>query len=505
MNEHPTSQHAGFRPDPSRYQWKLKQFLSALVVLFISLAVITLGFFILDINTRAGLGMMIGTVLFVTIFFTLQNPFTGYCLCFISSFFLLLPERMFYNGTVLPVGLIPEALTYLTLFSLILDGQVKRKLLRQFLLIPLIIWIGIMLLYYLLEYFNPNMEGVLGWFNFVRKQLSYLVFIFISYVFFSAPSKIRAFTLLWLIVLLVEALYVCKQQWLGFFEFEWNWVTSDPMRMALYVNGDFSRKFGLVSDPAAAGILFSCGMIFSIVLALRESKVMLRFFYSLVGFFCVLAAAYSGTRTAVLMIVAAILFYCVLTIYERRTIIFMAVFSVLVGILLIQPVYNNDVINRMRSAFYGPKDPSAHVRDVNRQLVQPYVYAHPFGGGLLTSGPIGKIYNPNHYLSKIPPDSGYMQVLMEQGPVGLALLLIFYFLVLRTGIRYFYRAKLSYTKNLYAAHLVAIFSMMVGQISQMAIGQYPSVLYFYAAITILLVLHKHDPVIKEPELLQAGR
>jgi cell division protein FtsW (lipid II flippase) len=85
-----------------------------------------------------------------------------------------------------------------------------------------------------------------------------------------------------------------------------------------------------------------------------------------------------------------------------------------------------------------------------------------------------------------------MQTMMEQGPIGLALMLIFYFLILRTGIKYYYRVRDPEYQTLYAAHLVSIFSLMVAQFSQMAIGQYPNVLYFYSALALLLKMHQFD-------------
>jgi len=82
--------------------------------------------------------------------------------------------------------------------------------------------------------------------------------------------------------------------------------------------------------------------------------------------------------------------------------------------------------------------------------------------------------------------------MMEQGPIGLALMLISYYLFLRTGIKHFYRVRDHYIKTLYVACMVSIFTLLVAQFSQQAIGQYPSVLYFYAALAMLMKLHKFD-------------
>jgi len=160
--------------------------------------------------------------------------------------------------------------------------------------------------------------------------------------------------------------------------------------------------------------------------------------------------------------------------------------------IMVAPIYDNAVINRVRSTFSPSTDNSAIVRDVNRKGVQPYIWRHPIGGGIYTSGNLGILYNPGHYLSFTPPDSGYMQILMDQGYIGLLLTLIAYFVIMKTGIRYFYKVKDPTLKTLYVANLVFIFALMAGQISQMAIPMYPSVFYLYMAFALLLKMHYFD-------------
>jgi O-Antigen ligase. len=229
-----------------------------------------------------------------------------------------------------------------------------------------------------------------------------------------------------------------------------------------------------------------------VILGLRATKTYKRALYLMMAVVHFLATSYTGTRTATLMVIAGMAFYCVLTLYEKRTLIFSGFFGILILALLFAPIHDNVVINRLRSTFEGSKDPSAMARDINRRTVQPYVWSHPIGGGLNTCGQVGQLYNPGHYLSMIPPDSAYMQTMMEQGPIGLAILLIFYYVTLRTGIKYFYRVKDPHIQTLYVANLVAIFTMQVAQFSQQAIGQYPGVLYYYAALALMMKLHQFD-------------
>lgn len=444
------------------------------------------------VSSTVSIGIVAGVAGLLLFLLCILYPNVGFYTTFIVTLFLMVPARLSPSAGMIPTGLVPEYLSYLTLLGVITRQEYKKEITQVFWGSGLTIWIGVLLIYYLIQVANPSMGSKLGWFNFFRKQVSFAAFFYMAYCFFNSRKAINFFTTFWIVLSTIEALYACYQQWFGFFNFEQVWLMSDPDRVALFINDGFVRRFGLLSDPAAAGILYACSCTFIITLALQAREMKKQILYFTLTIIHFLASSYSGTRTATLMIVAGVVFYCVLTLYQRRTLIVSGIFAVMFTGLMVAPVYDNMLINRLRSTFEGSKDPSALVRDINRKIAQPYVYAHPIGGGVSTAGMVGSIYNPGHYLASIPPDSAYMQTMMEQGPIGLALMLIFYFLILRTGIKYYYRVRDPEYQTLYAAHLVSIFSLMVAQFSQMAIGQYPNVLYFYSALALLLKMHQFD-------------
>lgn len=447
---------------------------------------------LIDVKLSVGVTVMAGAILLCLL--TVLYPMFGYGFAFFLCFFLMIPSRLTNGpmGSVIPTGLLPEFISYLTLLGLLGRQEYRKEITTQFWSNPIILWSVVMMIYYFLIFFNPAMGSKVGWFNFTRKQFSYSIFIVITFMLVNSRRSLIFVMRLWIIVSTIHALYACKQQWFGFAQFEYMWLISDPKRFDLFVNGGFVRRFGLVSDPASAGVLYACSCVLLLILGLRAKESWKRIVYFLLAIIHFLASSYTGTRTATLMIVAGMAFYCIITLYEKRTLIFSAVFGIGLMGLLFAPIYDNMIINRLRSTFEGSNDASQMARDINRKMVQPYVWSHPIGGGLNTAGLVGQTYNPGHYLSMIPPDSAYMQTMMEQGPIGLALLLIFYYVILRTGIKYFYRVRDHYIKTLYVANLVSIFTMLVGQFSQQAIGQYPSVLYFYAGLALLLKLHHFD-------------
>ncbi|WP_315820630.1 hypothetical protein [Paraflavitalea speifideaquila] len=143
-----------------------------------------------------------------------------------------------------------------------------------------------------------------------------------SYCFFNSRKAIEFFTRFWVILSSIEAIYACKQQWLGLFGWEERWLMADPERVGLFVNGGMVRRFGLLSDPATAGILYASSTVLVLVFALQAKDLRKRILYYTLTVVHFLATSYTGTRTATLMVIAAIVFYCILTLYERRTLIF---------------------------------------------------------------------------------------------------------------------------------------------------------------------------------------
>lgn len=459
-------------------------------ILFLLTLVMTYITVLVDYKIGIGLVALFG-ILLICIAGVLYPAF-GFYFTYCISIFIVLPERILNTPQPLPMGLIPEYFSYLVLLGVLTKQHYRKEIDSKFWSHTITVWLIILMSYYALQLFNPSMDNKFGWFNFFRKQVSYVAFFYISYSFLNSRKAINTFANFWIGLCTFEALYACSQQWLGFFEFEWQWLISVPLRYELFVNWGFARKFGLLSDPAAAGILYASATLFLVVLGLQTQSYKKQALYFLLVIVNFLAASYTGTRTATLMIVAGVAFYAVMTLYQRRTIIFAAIFSMMMVFIMVVPIYDNVIINRIRSTFEGSRDPSAFVRDLNRKAVQPYIYRHPIGGGVNTSGEAGTLYNPGHTLAGVPPDSGYMKLLMELGPIGLLLNLILYFVVLRKGVYHFYRVNDPRLKALYAAFLVAVFSLMVAQFSQIAIGQYPSILFLFTALAIFLKLHRYD-------------
>jgi O-antigen ligase len=244
------------------------------------------------------------------------------------------------------------------------------------------------------------------------------------------------------------------------------------------------RKFSLLSDPAAFGIFMCSSSLITIILAFRPTKRSYRALLLGASLFMILAMAYSGTRTAYAMFVAGLIMFLFMTINNKRTLIFSAVAIFAVFVLLFGPIYGNATINRIRSTF-NSEDASLNVRDRNRATIQEYIYSHPMGGGVMTTGDAGMKYNPNHRLAGFPPDSGYLKIVLETGWTGLFLAVLFFYVCLRQGIKNFYHTQDENIRYYYLAITAMVFSISIGSYAQSVHTQVPIMLFFYPSVALL--------------------
>lgn len=477
-----------------RYHFLEKKLNTRVGHIFLSLIALLLGLAVV-INWKTGPVIVAVVAAFLVFIAVMKSPYFGFYFLFAFSSITITIDRL--AKLPLPSGNLIELFTYIGLLSLLLKNKLKKNNAARLWTNPISIVMYFLFSYYIVEFFNPEMFSHVGWLSFFRKQLSYFAFYYMSYCLLDSRAKIIWFVRFMIALSTALALYACKQQWFGYAAFELRWIGTGNGYTLLW-QGGLLRKFSVFSDPSTSGILFAAIAILSVILLFRSSNKKEKYWLGLAVFINLLGYSYSGTRTATVMIVAGVMMYCLSTIYERRTVLFIF-YSLLVFIVFWKMPYQNAVTNRIRSTFEGTKDASAAIRDYNRHQVQPYIQEHPMGGGIFTSGAEGNKYNKGHYLEYLQSDSGYLKTLAEQGSVGLALLLIFYFTFMRYGYHQFFRVRDPEIRTYYIGLLVMMFTLLVAQFSQMAITQYPVVLYFYAILVIFIRLGDFDKSVQPTE------
>jgi putative inorganic carbon (HCO3(-)) transporter len=105
---------------------------------------------------------------------------------------------------------------------------------------------------------------------------------------------------------------------------------------------------------------------------------------------------------------------------------------------------------------------------------------------LSTTGTVGTILNPGHFLAGFQTDSGNLQAALEIGWIGLILICILFFITLRGGIRAYFNSQDPEMKTLYAAATSAIFCFYVGMFAQNTLGHITDMAFYLPLVAIII-------------------
>lgn len=429
------------------------------------------------------------------------NPYFGFYSATLSGFLIFYFQRLLKLEEGFGLGV--ELLLYATLAGIVFQKFLKKEPLWKNASHIISVFYLIYLTYVLIEFFNPNGASMAGNLLYLRKAVQLLITYYIALNLFNSYKDIVNFFRFWLILAALCALYACYQEWFGLAGFESTWLFADETRRLIFSldNGNY-RKFSTMSDPTAFGILMAITSLFGVVLLLTTKAVGSKIKFCLSVLCLLIGMAYSGTRTATFIFTIGIVWYILLTINNKKTLLF-AFFSTLIFVVLIfGPIYGNSTINRLRSTFKFSNEESLQVRDNNRKSIQPYIYSHPLGGGLLTTGVSGTQYNSGHYLAGFPTDSGLLRAALETGWIGLLLQCLSYFIILKTGIHIFFAAKNPVAKKYILASIVVLFANIVAQYSQVAIGQIPESFFFYSLVAVIVRISHFEKLKQQPQNLK---
>jgi O-antigen ligase len=166
--------------------------------------------------------------------------------------------------------------------------------------------------------------------------------------------------------------------------------------------------------------------------------------------------------------------------------------AIIFAIIFINTPINNVNIIRIQSAFKPGEDASYNTRKRNQKMIQPFLWTHPMGGGLGSTGDWGERFSPGSFLATFPPDSGYMRIVVEAGPVGLAIYLFLLYTVLAEGIKNYFLVKNPKIKSYMLAMLCVTFSLVIANFPQEATGQIPTSLFLYVLFAMICKVKDYD-------------
>ena len=426
----------------------------------------------------------------------LLHPSTALYLSIISSFFVLYLDRSMsvYLRAFrdVPIGSAVDGLLILGLVAVFIDQSFRKQKSVAFLRNPITYAFIIYLLFLAVEFFNPNMNVALGYVSFVRRIFSLLAGYVIVLYIFRNKAFLRNFIKVWIGLAFLAALYGCSQQWFGYMPMEAKWIARQEVLNGRnpFLHEGVLRHFSFFSDPTVFGMFMAISGVFCLIMLTGPFKISTKAIIAFISIFIFLGLGYSGTRTAYVMVPASLFLFALMTITRRSTLILATVSALAFVFVLFGPIYSNQTINRIRTAFEGNQDASLNLRTMKRAMVQPHMFESPFlGGGVESSGVIGTNYDPNHYLAKYVIDSGYVKTAIETGILGLIIIMGCYFTVMYVGIRQFYRSQ-SLEFRIYIAGMVAVvYSLIIFTYVQKSINQFPAGLILFSIFAILAKIH----------------
>lgn len=472
--------------------------LNLLIILLASTMVAS--YFIVRMGFPSAIVFIMGILGLGAAIFMVVYPEFGFYVAISSSFFIFTLLRLF--NTELPLVSLIDGMVWLTFLGVLINKGVKRESVWKNCDSPIMFMYLVFLVYNFIEYFNPNGGSSELYFLFLRRTITLILFLYCALQLLADMRAMKRFIRIAVILMVISALYACYEEWFGLPRFELNYILADPLRekLAALDGGDNYRKSSFLASCTDFGLLMAAGSVILITLLLQMKMNVRRKRLVLLGMVVsVLAMTYSGTRTATLMLIIEIALYVLMTITDRRTLVFFSFFAFLLLVVIFGPSYGNGTLRRLKSTFDLKSEESLQVRDINRHSIQPYIYSHPMGGGIGTTGVAYIDYNKGHPLAGFPTDSGLLSIVLEYGWIGLIIQCLTYFIILYQGVRAYFKATDPSQRMLLLSAVLFIFGFVFAQYAQVAIGQLPNSFFFLGFNAVIIRLHQmaSDKIITE--------
>jgi putative inorganic carbon (hco3(-)) transporter len=389
---------------------------------------------------------------------------------------------------ILPFTLLVDATLAGMVFGVFIQQIYPRD--WSFLRHPVVLPIGVWGVYCLFQLTNPSMASPLAWFYAARSAAGYWLLLPVALFAFRQERQVYRWISFVVVVAALGASYGLWQEWNGFQAFEMSWLYSRPDMFTQVSYEGSLRKFSFYSDPGTFGLAMAAGALFSLALALvRRQSAILRVVWGLLALLCLAGLLISGTRTAFMVLPLAYLAFAFL-LWRKEVFLLGLALALVWGSLLSNPL-QAPVLQRLQSAFNPDAAAFYPAQLDNQDFVQPYIQSHPIGNGLGSTGETGQIFAPYTLLSQFPPNSGYVQIAVETGWLGLLLYSGVVLLMLFYSVKATFRLPPHSRSRLLAAALTALaLALVIAHYPQKSLLAFPTNLLFPIAIAATIQLDR---------------
>ena len=468
------------------------------ILVFAVLIVLSLGvaWSMATLGTDIAPLIVLGCISIMVLVVVIMDYRIGFYLVFLMGVFMFYIDRIVVIH--FPMGTVYDGLVALVFTALFLNNK-HRKNWTSF-QNPITITFLIIITYQLLQFFNPNAGSPVAWLVSLRGNISFLIYV-ICFQMFSSIKEVKRLTVVWLVVAAIVGLYAFYQEIFGLTDFEWRWMNSKPERIDLYLIWGVLRKFSFLSDPSSFGIFMAASALACLPLMLGPFSIARRLGAALLMAMLLIAMSFSGTRTAIAMVVVGTVFFMIVTLWKKEILIGSIAIAIFGAGMLFGPFYGG-TMTRIRSTFNASNDPSMAVRDLKRVRLQEYIHEHPIGGGLYTVGHNGEKYAPHHEMAgPWDPDSGYLLIALETGWVGLIIFQALFFLTMWKGIQGYFATDDPRLKTYMLVYITPFLAVSVAHFTQDAMFMKPVNILIYATYALVIRIPSFQKKLSPVELV----
>lgn len=390
-----------------------------------------------------------------------------------------------------PKSLVDELLELVLIAIAIIDARYTPHFGRVWnvMLLAIMTWFGLCFL----EVFNDTCGlglNINAWFTGIRLMALHFVWILLVFtLYISNPKRLITYLRVWAGLSLFSAFWTWKMIHIGFTATESAWLYSSGYATHVLNGGSLIRYWSTFNDAATYGCNASASaiafLVFGITAKLKKDKLFFLLTFAIVtwGMF------QSGTRTAIITMIAGFIVFLVLAKSTKVIVPSAIVGGFFMIILIFTNIGNsNQQMRRMRSAF-KKGDASATVRDVNKASIAKYMKDAPWGIGIGMMSDNIPAWNKFRLLSEIPPDSEYVFIWVRTGSIGVTVFTICMVIMLLGGcFIVLFRLKSPSLIGIGGGLCSAFVSIQLSAYVNQVLYLYPNGLTFFGGMAIVYVL-----------------
>lgn len=402
--------------------------------------------------------------------------------------------------TPFPKSLADELLELILIAIAILDIRKEAYFGRawNFMLLAIMVWCGLCII----EIFNDTCGlgmNVNAWFTGARLMALHLVWILLVFsLYITNPKALITYLRVWACLSLFSAFWTWKMIHIGLTDAESEWLYNSGYRTHLLNAGTLIRYWSTFNDAATYGCNASASAVAFLIFGITSRLKIDKIFFLLTSMAVIWGMFQSGTRTAMITLIAGFIVFLFLSRSTKILIPSAIIGAFFLFILIFTNIGNSSQqMRRMRSAF-KKEDASATARDINKASIAKYMKDAPWGIGIGMMSSNIPANNKYRLLSEIPPDSEYVFIWVRTGIVGVTVFTCCMIMMLLGGcIVVLFRLKNPSLIGIGGGLCASFVSIHLGGYVNQVLYLYPNGLTFFGAMAIVYVL----PYI-EPEWIQ---